>query len=59
MVWEGGELMKISVIYGYPLFVKVGNKLMYTRKLYKWKNSRMITRLRALKQMGVYYYYDA
>ena len=56
MVWEGGELMKISMLCGYPLFVKVGGKLMYTRKLYKWKNSRMITRLRALKQMGVYYY---
>lgn len=51
--------MKISMLYSYPLFVKVGDKLMYTRKLYKWKNSRMITRLRALKQMGVTYYYDA
>lgn len=51
--------MKISVLCNYPLFVKVGDKLMYTRKLYKRKNSRMITRLRALKQMGVSYYYDA
>ena len=51
--------MKISMLHSYPLFVKVGDKLMYTRKLYKWKNSRMITRLRALKQIGVKYYYDA
>lgn len=50
--------MKISFLNSYPLFVKVGDKLMYTRKLHKWKNSRMIMRLRALKQMGVYYYYD-
>lgn len=51
--------MKVSMIIGYPLFVKVSDKIMYTRKLYKWKNSRMITRLKALKQMGVTYYYDA
>lgn len=59
MVWEGGELMKISMLCSYPLFVKVGDKLLYTRKLYRWRNGRMITRLKALKQMGVYYYYDA
>lgn len=51
--------MKVGMIIGYPLFVKVGDKIMYTRKLYKWKNSRMVMRLRALKQMGVLYYYDA
>ena len=50
--------MKISFLCSYPLFVKVGDKLMYTRKLHKWKNDRMIMRLKALKQMGVYYYYD-
>ena len=51
--------MKVNMIISYPLFVKVGDKIMYTRKLYKWKNSRMVMRLRALKQMGVTYYYDA
>lgn len=50
--------MKISVLHSPSLFVKIGNKLMYTRKLYKWKNGRMRTRIKALKQMGVYYYYD-
>lgn len=51
--------MKVNMIISYPLFVKVGNKVMYTRKLHNWKNSRFITRLRALRQMGVTYYYDA
>lgn len=51
--------MKVNMIFSYQLFVKVGDKLMYTRKLHKWKNSRKIMRLRALKQMGVTYYYDA
>ena len=59
MVWKGGKLMKVNMIFSYQLFVKVGDKLMYTRKLHKWKNSRKIMRLRALKQMGVTYYYDA
>lgn len=59
MVWKGVKLMKVDMIISYPLFVKVGDKIMYTRKLHKWKNSRMVMRLRALKQMGVSYYYDA
>ena len=50
--------MKIGMLCDYPLFVNVGDKLMYTRKLYRWKNCRTIMRLRALKQMGVTYYYD-
>jgi hypothetical protein len=51
--------MKVNMIISYTLFVKVGDKMMYTRKLHKWKNGRMVMRLRALKQMGVTYYYDA
>lgn len=51
--------MKVDMIISYPLFVRVGDKLMYTRKLHRWKNCRMVMRLRALKQMGVTYYYDA
>lgn len=58
MVWKGDKLMKISMLCSPSLFVKIGNKLLYTRKLHKWKNSRFRTRIKALKQMGVFFYYD-
>lgn len=36
----------------------IGDKLLYTKRIIHKRNGRRIQILRALKLMGVYYYYD-
>jgi len=40
------------------MFRYIGDKLFYTKRISYKRNGRRIMILRALKQMGVYYYYD-
>lgn len=40
------------------LIVNVGGKLLYTKRLRRYRNSRFFMKIKALKLMGISYYYD-